>query len=166
MVVIFGGWTVKLIGQNQKQKQTIQSLEAKEQQQNEQLNKLLEEQRVLKEQKQKLEKENATLKQAKTIKATRVASVKTYSGSCYAAMKTVWPQPLWGQASAIIKAESGGNPKAVSRTNDHGCFQMNRGYQSWGRAVYDPTFNAKVAYRMYCARGWRPWTTARKLGLR
>ncbi len=32
--------------------------------------------------------------------------------------------------------------------------------------IFNPVFNAEVAKRMYDSRGWRPWSVARKLGLR
>lgn len=32
--------------------------------------------------------------------------------------------------------------------------------------IFNPVFNAEVALRMQNARGWQPWTVARKLGIR
>jgi hypothetical protein len=32
--------------------------------------------------------------------------------------------------------------------------------------IFNAVFNAEVALRMYNARGWKPWTVARKLGYR
>ena len=79
-------------------------------------------------------------------------------GDCYAAMKRYFPESQWRIAAAIIRAENGGRPDAVSSTNDHGCFQLNKGLASWGQDVYNADFNARMAYRMYLARGWQPWS--------
>ncbi|MDP2232057.1 MAG: hypothetical protein Q8K89_00355 [Actinomycetota bacterium] len=32
--------------------------------------------------------------------------------------------------------------------------------------IFNPVFNAEIALRMHTARGWKPWTVARKLGYR
>jgi hypothetical protein len=82
-----------------------------------------------------------------------------------------FPAEQVDNALAIMNAESGGNPSAVSPTNDHGLFQINAG--TWpGYAdglplemAYDAETNIRVASYIYNTRGWSPWTTARKLGL-
>lgn len=74
-------------------------------------------------------------------------------------------QKLWGpqapRAYCIVKRESGWNPRAVSRTNDHGLFQINGIHSytmrdSWARR-YDPVTNVLMAWRLYRAAGWSPW---------
>ena len=77
-----------------------------------------------------------------------------------------WPV---NQALAIMQAESGGNPNATHLNHngsvDKGLWQINsvHGNQNW----YDPKINADEAYLLYVSAGrsWRPWTTARGLGL-
>lgn len=56
-------------------------------------------------------------------------------------------------ALAVMKAESGCNPNAVSPTNDHGLFQLH----AW--PVYEPAENIRIAYEnKYLRGGWRHWT--------
>lgn len=56
-------------------------------------------------------------------------------------------------------AESGGSAISKSRTNDHGLFQINKGYTWYGDKIYDPEFNISVAYNFYFKkRGWQPWS--------
>lgn len=66
-------------------------------------------------------------------------------------------------AMQVCSAESGGNPQA-SNMNDyhsfagcrgsHGLFQINC---SHGK-VYDPARNVQIAYQMWQARKWQPWS--------
>jgi hypothetical protein len=78
---------------------------------------------------------------------------------------------LGHQAQRVAACESKLNPSAVSPTNDHGLFQINRptwdkphawdGWQqqtgtSWS-AVYDPYVNARFARQLYDRSGWGPW---------
>jgi len=125
---------------------------------------LLEEKNLLEKQKVELEQSNEQLKKQIEAKAqVRVASAKSgystwYTGNCFEAIRNNWPAELYPVAQAVVRAESGGHPGRISPTNDHGCFQLNKGYASWGRAVYDADFNAKQAYRMYQSRGWQPWS--------
>lgn len=68
-----------------------------------------------------------------------------------------WPVNM---ALAIMACESGGNPNAVSRTNDHGLFQIHNGLVSYGGQIYDPASNIRIAYENYYkTRGWQPWST-------
>lgn len=56
-------------------------------------------------------------------------------------------------AYAIMKAESGCNPNAISPTNDHGLFQLH------GIAEYIPAKNIEIAYKeKYLKGGWKHWT--------
>jgi Lysozyme like domain len=61
-------------------------------------------------------------------------------------------------AAEIATAESGGNPHAISPTNDYGLWQING---SWGAlASLDPFANARAAVRISGnGSNWRPWTT-------
>lgn len=76
---------------------------------------------------------------------------------------------LEAQAQHVAHCETGGtfNVRAVSPTNDHGLFQINRRYhqaaftQLTGRPwvdVYHPFWNAVYAHHLYRAQGWGPWT--------
>jgi membrane-bound lytic murein transglycosylase MltF len=73
---------------------------------------------------------------------------------------------LWGpqapRAFCIVGRESSWNPRAVSRTNDHGLFQLNaihaRTYgRVWWARRYDPVANVRMAWRLYRGAGWSPW---------
>lgn len=77
---------------------------------------------------------------------------------------------LWGAQAprmlCIIGRESSWNPRAVSRTDDHGLVQLNR--PSWQRYFgarwnlrYDPVENVRMGYRVWRIQGFGAWTTAR-----
>lgn len=71
------------------------------------------------------------------------------------------------RAYCIVGRESSWQPRAVSRTNDHGLFQLNaptwaRFFGSQWRFVYDPVQNARMAYVIYRrAGGFSPWDGGR-----
>ena len=68
-------------------------------------------------------------------------------------------------AECIAHFESGGNPRAVSPTDDYGLFQINA---SWGSAMasFDPLTNAESAVKISDGgRNWSPWTTAGDCGV-
>jgi len=61
-------------------------------------------------------------------------------------------------AACIAEHESGGNPDAISRTNDWGLWQIHNG----GPRMLAPAANAATAVRMSRnGRDWSAWTTAR-----
>ena len=69
-------------------------------------------------------------------------------------------------AMRVMACESGGNPSAVSPTDDHGLMQHH--YKYWvgrstkagypGGDVYDPTTNVAVAAWLWRTGGWTHWT--------
>lgn len=94
-------------------------------------------------------------------------------GACAATENSIDDQfgAAAGQAHRIAECESGMNPRAVSRTNDHGLFQINQVHrntfsqvtgQPWS-AVYSPYFNAMFAKWLYDRQGWTPWTCRKVL---
>lgn len=66
-------------------------------------------------------------------------------------------------ALAIMRAESGCDTGAVSRTCDHGLMQINCVHADMVggnlSALHDPATNISVAYRLYASGGWSVWTT-------
>lgn len=54
------------------------------------------------------------------------------------------------------------SPPNYNGTRDYGCFQVNsvhlhtKGWTSLDQ-IYDPSFNAQIAYTIYQSRGWRAW---------
>ena len=66
----------------------------------------------------------------------------------------------WNVEEALwtISMESGGNPHAVSDTDDHGLFQLHNGLAEYGEKVYNPWFNVQVAHEMWQQSGWNPWS--------
>lgn len=101
-------------------------------------------------------------------------------GAC-TPQEAVWVQfyqngspELHRQAQKIVDCETGGtwNPGAVSPTNDHGLFQINKKYhysnftrvtgQPWHK-VYEPFWNATYAKWLYDNQGWQPWTCRKAL---
>lgn len=122
---------------------------------------------TLQQEKEKLKKDLEAKAEAKkqlalaSTKTIKYASKVDDSNACVVAMKAVFPQSEWENAKLTISKESGGNPSAVSPTNDHGCFQIHEGLQNYGHVVYDPNENAKIAVKMFNNRGWTPWYAVR-----
>lgn len=97
-------------------------------------------------------------------------SQATYSGRdaqlADYARKAGFPEDQIPIAIAIMKAESGGNPRAVNTANrngstDTGIFQINSIHSGWTKSLdlYDPYQNAKAAYKIWTDAGkkWTPW---------
>lgn len=67
------------------------------------------------------------------------------------------------EAWAIAMRESGGNPKAISRTGDYGLFQINKAAHQdsplWNdRKMLDARYNAEVAAHFsQKGRNWSAW---------
>ena len=98
-----------------------------------------------------------------------------------AAQPTVWTRPELerlvrdtfpedpDRAMRIVECESRFDPNAVSVTDDHGLWQINRVHMrpggvahGVGPAIYDPVVNSRVARAVHDeAGGFRPWTCAR-----
>jgi hypothetical protein len=88
-------------------------------------------------------------------------------------IRQVFGPELMPEAIEIAICESDLNPKAVSKTNDHGLFQINiinRAQwtevtgQPWD-AVYDPVWNTRFTKAMWDIHGWQPWVCKYVLGL-
>lgn len=104
---------------------------------------------------------------------TVAASTGAHSGSLHPAIAAHFGTGELGhQAQRVAACESELDAGAVSPTNDHGLFQINRptwdkpeawdGWQqvtgtSWS-AVYDADTNARFARQLYDRSGWGPWT--------
>ena len=80
-----------------------------------------------------------------------------------------WPEGLAPTAGGVVSEESAGDPYAVGADGERGLFQISHvACVSVGcnwRALFDPYYNAEVAYDVYLAAqeawgfGWDPWTT-------
>lgn len=92
----------------------------------------------------------ASVEVTEPIKPVVVEPVDT--NACLVAMRQIFPAETWSIGEAIMRAESGLNPNAVSPTNDYGCWQIH----DW--ELYDPLENTKVAYYKYTHYGWTPWS--------
>ena len=72
-------------------------------------------------------------------------------------------------AEKIVRCESVWTPRAVSRTDDHGLFQINRRWNSegWrlGANIYDPVWNTRIARWFWETRGWGDWVCSRIMGV-
>lgn len=75
-----------------------------------------------------------------------------------------FPSNQLNVAQAVAEAESGGNPTAISSTDDYGLWQINKAAHpdlfdkyTWS----DPQQNADMAFAVWKAAGdsWDPWTT-------
>jgi soluble lytic murein transglycosylase-like protein len=61
-------------------------------------------------------------------------------------------------AAQIATAESGGNPNAISPTDDYGLWQINASHGA--QATLNPTLNAEAAVSISDdGTNWDPWTT-------
>jgi membrane-bound lytic murein transglycosylase MltF len=73
------------------------------------------------------------------------------------------------EALRIMACESGGNPNALSHTQDRGLFQINQCHRAKVggnlNALFDPETNVRVAYQIYGGVSWRPWVCSHKVGL-
>jgi len=85
------------------------------------------------------------------------------NNECFVAAKKYFPHSEWANVRAVITEESDGRKRAVSPTDDHGCFQINKGLAHYGEQIYDPDFNARIAFNKWTRRGWNPWFCCRWL---
>lgn len=60
---------------------------------------------------------------------------------------------------AICMAESHGNVKAESNTDDYGLLQIHQGLELYGTKIFDPYFNISIAHIKYVNQGYHAWTT-------
>ncbi|GEM_PF-3428448 len=88
------------------------------------------------------------------VDTTALPAIATPAPGCQA-YDALFQQYDWNVAiaEAICQAESGGNPSAISPTNDYGLMQLHN------LAVFDPAQNIAMAYIKYQVQGWRAWTT-------
>lgn len=91
------------------------------------------------------------------------APVVTSAGNCEAYRGLV-SQYAWDVrvAMAVMQAESGCRPDAVSSTCDRGLMQINCVHSAkvGGNLALlnDPATNIRVAFQVYSGAGWRAWT--------
>lgn len=93
---------------------------------------------------------------AVTLVSVDVPALARRGGDCRT-FDTLFRQYAWNAATAeaICQAESGGNPDAVSLTNDYGLMQLHN------EKIFDPAQNIAAAYQKYQSQGWTAWTTYR-----
>ena len=109
-------------------------------------------------------KKTVVKKTKTTTKHTTVVVQRSASGdySC-AGLEELWEQAGGSASTArmaaeIAKAESGGNPNAISPTDDYGLWQINA--VNGSLATLSPTGNARSAVIMSDnGRDWNAWTT-------
>lgn len=86
-----------------------------------------------------------------------------------------FPQSEVINALRIMSAENGsGDPKRISKPNrngtiDHGLFQINTCHKNRVDGdlsqLQDAETNVRIAHDIWSEQGWKPWSTAKKLGL-
>lgn len=73
-----------------------------------------------------------------------------------------WPEQERATARAVCLAESGGRADAYNPRGERsrGLFQINgKAHPQWDNdTLFDPEVNAQVAYGLWQAQGWRPWS--------
>lgn len=111
------------------------------------------------EQQKQIEDLNKQLSIKKEAQA-KVASLQKAGGNCES-YRPLFEQYGWNvnTAMAIMQAESGCRPTAISPTDDHGLMQINHGVEIYGQGIYDPATNIRIAYtEKYLKGGWRHWS--------
>lgn len=94
------------------------------------------------------------------------AGIEQWRGLC----SKYFPEQV-NNCLAIMNAESGGNPNAISSTQDYGLMQIHAPiwcgfFGVTSEQLQEPETNVRLARVIYDRAGsWRPWSTARKLGL-
>jgi soluble lytic murein transglycosylase-like protein len=110
--------------------------------------------------KQEEQKQIEAAKAAEMANRVATAGVKP-NAEQWRSIVAKYPWPV-DQAMLTMSRESGGNPRAISATDDHGLFQIHGGYAKYGEKIYDPEFNISLAYNNYYkTRGWTPWYAVR-----
>lgn len=98
------------------------------------------------------------------VLASQPVQIATFASGC-STYDSIFRQYAWNVsvAEAICEAESGGNPYALSPTEDRGLMQINSIHADMVNddlsVLYNPTENIAVAYKLYSADGWTPWST-------
>jgi soluble lytic murein transglycosylase-like protein len=93
--------------------------------------------------------------------------VRRLTGGCsqYAGLVS---QYAWNVtvALAVMKAESGCNPLALSPTADRGLMQVNAVHAAKVGGdlsrLYDPATNIRVAFQVYSGAGWKAWSVCNR----
>lgn len=106
-----------------------------------------------------------------TQPTTQPATTTLECGGWLDLVSAYFPADQVHHACEVLLCESGGNPRAISHTDDHGIFQLNR--PSWERrfpevtgqpfldGVYDPEANIRFAAWLQSEAGWGQWVCHR-----
>jgi hypothetical protein len=83
------------------------------------------------------------------------------AATLYDTVSSAWPAALADTATGVAYEESGGVPTATNgeyrglfQIGVSACASVNCNYG----ALFDPYYNAQVAYELYQQSGWAPWT--------
>lgn len=105
------------------------------------------------------------LRDATTAVLTSVRPVASLSSYNCTSLENLWTSEGGNRnesftAAEIAMAESGGNPDAISPTDDYGLWQINASHGSL--ATLNPVGNARAAITISDdGTNWFPWTTYR-----
>lgn len=105
----------------------------------------------------------ADVKQTVPEPNIQVQDVKSAPQGCEA-YRSLLSQYNWdiSIAMAVMQAESSCDPTQLSPTADRGLMQINAVHADMVNgnldALYDPTTNIQVAYRVYLSQGWNGWS--------
>ncbi len=99
--------------------------------------------------------------------------VQQAGGGVMNLIQKYFPQSEWGRAYQVMMAESKGNPQAVGDNYpingevrpSFGLFQI-RTFPNRPppQALVDPETNVRYAAELWKSQGWKPWTTAVRMG--
>ncbi len=153
----------KLLEQKTQQQQEIRNLEKSIDQIKSESDKLKQDKTDLEKKSQDQQNQINDLNNQLSIKKAniaRLAALQAAGGNCES-YRPLFAKYDWNvnTAMAIMQAESGCRPTAVSPTDDHGLMQINHGVEIYGQQIYDPAFNIAIAYsEKYEKGGWRHWS--------
>lgn len=106
------------------------------------------------------------------VKQAPVARPAVYTGGVEqwrVLVAKYFPASQVNNALKVMALESNGNPNSLSKTCDRGLMQINcvHANKVGGNLalLFDPDTNIKVAYEIYQASGWYPWSTAKAAGV-
>jgi len=77
------------------------------------------------------------------------------------AIRAGWPEAQLWTLGRIIRAESGGNPRAYNPSGCGGLLQLSRYWYAdkWHFDPYRPDLNLRYGLRVWRLCGWRAWVT-------
>ncbi len=113
--------------------------------------------------------------QASQIASQAVSGGGSVNDLASSLVQKYFPKDQWANAMKVMQGESGGRADAVGDNYpikgqtipSYGLFQIRAlPGRPKPEVLLNPEENVKYAANLYKAQGWKPWTAARKLGIK